>query len=43
MRRSWCIGITERPRTTEISTFTLSRLEAMLRAPYILDLGLKGA
>src|SRR5690349_22515273 len=29
MRSSWCMGITERPRTTEISTFTLSTLEAI--------------
>src|SRR5665213_1036589 len=29
MRNSWCIGITERPSTTEISTLTLSTLEAM--------------
>src|SRR5258706_7033587 len=31
MRSSWCIGITERPSTTEISTLTLSTLEAMDR------------
>src|SRR3984885_5291712 len=29
MRRSWCMGITERPRTTEISTLILSILEAI--------------
>src|SRR5438045_2074944 len=29
MRKSWCIGITERPSATEISTLTLSTLEAM--------------
>src|ERR1700749_2963904 len=29
MRRSWCIGMTERPRTTEISTLTALTLEDM--------------
>src|SRR5471030_416444 len=29
MRSSWCMGITERPSTTEISTLTLSTLDAM--------------
>src|SRR6478752_11680 len=33
MRSNWCMGITERPRTTEISTFTLSTLEAISPAP----------
>src|SRR5580692_10058658 len=27
MRSNWCIGMTERPSTTDISTLTLSRLE----------------
>ena len=29
MRSSWCIGMTERPSTTEISTLTPATLEDM--------------
>jgi hypothetical protein len=32
MRSSWCMGMTERPSTTEISTLILSMLEAMAHA-----------